>query len=80
MLGISRRIGSHGLRHARDPLAAIGVGAADGLPERTTTGPVVPALRGAAVDACYKLIRLTIDEALAEEFRAAAKEALSRGG
>jgi len=34
----------------------------------------------AAVDACYKLIRLTIDEALAEEFRAAAKEALSRGG
>jgi len=34
----------------------------------------------AAVEACFKLIRLTIDEAQAEEFRRAAKEVLSRGG
>ncbi len=34
----------------------------------------------AAVDACYKLIRLTIDEARAEEFRKAAKDLLSRAG
>jgi hypothetical protein len=33
-----------------------------------------------AVDACYKLIRLTIDEARAEEFRTAAKDLLSRAG
>ncbi|MBK6980411.1 MAG: hypothetical protein IPH30_01955 [Betaproteobacteria bacterium] len=32
----------------------------------------------AVVDACYKLIRLTIDEAKAEQFREAAREALSR--
>ncbi|MGE0358599.1 MAG: hypothetical protein AB7P08_16985 [Burkholderiales bacterium] len=32
----------------------------------------------AAVEACYKLIRLTIDETQAEEFRAAAKEVLAR--
>jgi hypothetical protein len=35
---------------------------------------------GAAVEACFKLIRLTIDEAQAEEFRRAAKEILARGG
>ena len=34
----------------------------------------------AAVDGCYKLIRLTIDESKAEEFRKAAKEAIARGG
>jgi hypothetical protein len=34
----------------------------------------------AAVEGCYKLIRLTIDEARAEEFRAAAKDIIARGG
>ncbi|HEX5629332.1 MAG TPA: hypothetical protein VFX72_07150 [Usitatibacteraceae bacterium] len=34
----------------------------------------------AAVEGCYKLIRLTIDEARAEEFRAAAKDVIARGG
>lgn len=34
----------------------------------------------AAVEGCYKLIRLTIDEGRAEEFRAAAKDIISRGG
>lgn len=34
----------------------------------------------AAVDASYKLIRLTIDEAQAEEFRRAARELLTRAG
>ncbi len=34
----------------------------------------------AAVDSCYKLIRLTIDESRAEEFRKAAKDLLGRGG
>ena len=34
----------------------------------------------AAIEGCYKLIRLTIDEARAEEFRAAAKGVISRGG
>jgi len=33
-----------------------------------------------AVDGCYKLIRLTIDESRAEEFRKAAKDLLARGG
>jgi hypothetical protein len=33
----------------------------------------------AAVEACFKLIRLTIDESQAEEFRTAAKAVLSRG-
>lgn len=33
-----------------------------------------------AVDACYKLIRLTIDESRAEEFRKAAKDLFARGG
>lgn len=33
----------------------------------------------AAVDSCYKLIRLTIDESRAEEFRKAAKDLLGRG-
>ena len=33
-----------------------------------------------AVDACYKLIRLTIDESRAEEFRKTAKDLLARGG
>jgi hypothetical protein len=32
----------------------------------------------AAVESCYKLIRLTIDETRAEEFRAAAKEVIAR--
>jgi hypothetical protein len=32
----------------------------------------------AAVEACYKLIRLTIDEARAEEFRKAAKDFITR--
>jgi hypothetical protein len=32
-----------------------------------------------AVDSCYKLIRLTIDEKAAEEFRAAARQALAKG-
>jgi len=34
----------------------------------------------AAVEGCYKLIRLTIDEARAEEFRAAAKALVARSG
>ncbi len=34
----------------------------------------------AAVESCYKLIRLTIDEARAEEFRTAAKDIIARGG
>ena len=34
----------------------------------------------AAVEGCYKLIRLTIDEARAEEFRTAAKDIIARGG
>lgn len=34
---------------------------------------------GACVDSCFKLIRLTIDEAKAEEFRRAAKELVARG-
>jgi hypothetical protein len=34
----------------------------------------------AAVESCYKLIRLTIDEDRAEEFRAAANVVISRGG
>ena len=34
----------------------------------------------AAVDSSYKLIRLTIDEDRAEEFRAAAKKIIARGG
>jgi hypothetical protein len=34
----------------------------------------------AAVEGSYKLIRLTIDEARAEEFRAAAKDVIARGG
>ena len=33
-----------------------------------------------AVDSCYKLIRLTIDESRAEEFRKLAKDLLGRGG
>jgi hypothetical protein len=33
----------------------------------------------AAVDSCYKLIRLTIDESRAEEFRKAAKDIIGRG-
>ena len=33
----------------------------------------------AAVDSCYKLIRLTIDESRAEEFRKAAKDIIARG-
>ena len=32
----------------------------------------------AAVDSCYKLIRLTIDESRAEEFRKAAKDIIAR--
>jgi len=34
----------------------------------------------AAVDSSYKLIRLTIDEDRAEEFRASAKKIFARGG
>lgn len=34
----------------------------------------------AAVEACYKLIRLTIDESRAEEFRKAAKDLIARAG
>lgn len=34
----------------------------------------------AAVEGCYKLIRLTIDEARAEEFRTAARDIIARGG
>ena len=34
----------------------------------------------AAVESCYKLIRLTIDEVRAEEFRTAAKGVIARGG
>jgi len=33
-----------------------------------------------AIDSCYKLIRLTIDESRAEEFRKAARDLFSRGG
>lgn len=33
-----------------------------------------------AVEACYKLIRLTIDESRAEEFRKAAKDLIARAG
>ena len=33
----------------------------------------------AAADSCYKLIRLTIDESRAEEFRKAAKDIIARG-
>ena len=33
-----------------------------------------------AVDACYKLIRLTIDESRAEDFRRAAKDVIARSG
>jgi hypothetical protein len=32
----------------------------------------------ASVDSCYKLIRLTIDESRAEEFRKAAKDIIAR--
>ncbi len=34
----------------------------------------------AAVDGCYKLIRLTIDESRAEEFRSAAKALITHSG
>ncbi|MBL0144014.1 MAG: hypothetical protein IPP91_18405 [Betaproteobacteria bacterium] len=53
------------------------------------SGKVVAKLEGAgtsrdelsaAVESCFKLIRLTIDEAKAEEFRTAAKDLISRGG
>lgn len=38
-----------------------------------------PGELGACIDACFKLIRLTIDESKAEEFRRAAKELIGRG-
>lgn len=39
-----------------------------------------PAELSVAVESCFKLIRLTIDEKAAEEFRVAAKEVIARGG
>ncbi|HEX4944754.1 MAG TPA: hypothetical protein VFV55_10400 [Usitatibacteraceae bacterium] len=69
------------------PIVQALVGMAESiLGERS--GKVVKKLEGAGatreelfatVDACFKLIRLTIDEAQAEEFRRAARELLSRG-
>jgi hypothetical protein len=39
-----------------------------------------PAELSVAVDSCFKLIRLTIDEKAADEFRTAAREVIARGG